>query len=84
MFVAVYRLQIELPETMWLHFEEGDHFGFSFTNGGVVSYDSDSTGHYCDASVSMRAHFVFVCIAFYVPLYAVIVPSRHVLQCKVK
>ena len=43
--------QLELAKAQWLYFEEGDHFGFSFTNFGVVSYDVDADTHYCDAEV---------------------------------
>ena len=44
-------LQIELHEFQWLNFDQGDHFGFTFSNEGVVSYDSDGSDNYCDGQV---------------------------------
>ena len=46
-------LQIQLHESQWLHFDQGDHFGFAFSNEGVVSYDSDVSDNYCDGQVCL-------------------------------
>ena len=52
MCAAVF-LQIQLHESQWLHFDQGDHFGFAFSNEGVVSYDSDVSDNYCDGQVCL-------------------------------
>ena len=48
--------QIELHEFQWLNFDQGDHFGFTFSNEGVVSYDSDRSD-YCDGQVCLFDNF---------------------------
>ena len=49
MIIVVCNLQIHLEPHEYLVAEAGDHFGFTWTNYGVVSFDYDYSGtsHYC-------------------------------------
>ena len=45
-------MQVSLPERMWLHFEEGDHVGFTFTNNAAVTFlAAPNADNYCHAAV---------------------------------
>lgn len=56
-------LQIELHEFQWLNFDQGDHFGFTFSNEGVVSYDSDGSDNYCDGQVRVLWYLLVVMVS---------------------
>ena len=45
--------QIAVPADQWMAVEKGDHLGFTWTQGGVVTYDAATGGQklYCEKQV---------------------------------